>query len=319
MRKIKFAVIITNSDKVLIASRYKYITLLKKLYGSDMEVIDESRFNSVKVFKPDFVIVFGSFRNTFRLPLSRGIPYVLCDHDIVSLYKPKSDHDEAKKIRNAKKIIFTSPDHQQYIITRYNYPADQTMVLYLRPSIDDLNFQPLPKLPGKNIVYIGGLLDRSLHVNLTGLFGYRCYEDIFTDFMQAGWKVHLYAIRKRPDIYRRIGCIYHPKFNEGKDLFHQLSQFQVGLQGFNYIDSSWSYAKTCRPNKIWNYLAAGIPTVGINPGNGIDLYQNKWGYELKNAADINQLDFTQLDLHQYRSKEIIESQATELQQFIENL
>ena len=189
------------------------------------------------------------------------------------------------------------------------------MVLYLRPSIVDLDFLPLPKLPGKNIVYAGGLLDNTQPHDIGGRFSYRCYADIFKKFIEQGWSVHLYAARQRPNIYTQIGCHYHPRFAEGKELYREMSKYQLGFQGFNDVNGSFDYAKTCRPNKIWNYLAAGIPTVGINPGNGIELYEGKWGYELKDLNKINELDFSSLDLATHRKYQVIEMQADELKIF----
>lgn len=319
---MKIAVILNSTDKVLIASRYKYIKLLKRIYGEDVKLFYERGMNLVKMFKPDIAFVFGSFRNTYQYALSFRIPYILCDQDIVSMYygsnkHPKTRLDEGRKIKGAKKIIFTSPDHRDYIIDKYKISEKRTMVLYLRPSIDDLDFEPLPKLKGKHLVYIGGLLDNGFPVERNGRFSYRCYGDIFIEFIKQGWRVHLYPARKRPEYYIRIGCSYHTRVAEGKLLYQELSRYTAGIQGFANINESYEYAKTCRPNKIWNYLAAGIPTIGVNPGNGIELFEGKWGYELKDLSKINQLDFTKLNLDKYRGEEIIEQQEDELKEFIE--
>jgi len=135
--------------------------------------------------------------------------------------------------------------------------------------------------------------------------------------MLQGWKVHLYPARKRPELYQKIGCKYYGRKAEGKELYQELSQYTAGLQGFANLNESFDYAKTCRPNKIWNYLAAGIPTIGINPGNGIELYEGKWGYELRDISKVGELDFTKLNLNEYREAEIIELQQDELKRFVE--
>ena len=315
---MKLAVIINSTDRVLIASRYKYITLLKKIYADDVQIHDERRFNRALLSRPDYAVVFGSFRTTYKLPLARKMKYILCDHDITSLYRPGEAFDERRKILGSSKIIFTSPDHQAYICNQYDYPVERTMVLYLRPSADDLNFEPLGKSPGKNLVYIGGLLDDTFQTHKQGRFSYRCYADIFTQIIKEGWAVHLYAARKSPEIYKKIGCTYHPRVPEGIELYRELSQYTAGMQGFANHNQAYEYAKTCRPNKIWNYLAGGIPTIGINSGNGAELFEGKWGYELRDVQKINNLDFSLLDLKHYREKEVIEIQAEELKRFIES-
>ena len=110
----------------------------------------------------------------------------------------------------------------------------------------------------------------------------------------------------------------HPKYPEGKELFRELSQFTAGLQGFNFQEDSFEYARICRPNKIWNYLAAGIPTIGFNPGNGIELYRDKWGVELKDINQINEINLENLPISQYRRQEVIEIQQNELKTFIQS-
>ena len=39
--------------------------------------------------------------------------------------------------------------------------------------------------------------------------------------------------------------------------------------------------KACRPNKNWEYLAAGIPTLGVWPGRSGGVFDGKWGTVLK--------------------------------------
>lgn len=315
---MKIRIITNSTDAALIASRYKYSKLFVDIFGEEnVKIIQENKFHLVIKDKPDLTVVYGSFRKTYRIPLMHRFKYILCEHDVRSMYRPEENPaDEKRKIRNAWKIIFTSPDHQDYIIKKYGYPKDRTMVLYLRPSITDLDFKPLPKKPGKNLVYIGGLLDNNFPIEMSGRFSYRCYGDIFQELINQGWNIHLYPIRKRPELYSKIGCIFQKTKKEGIELYRELSQYTAGIQGFNFVQKSFEYAKTCRPNKIWNYLAAGIPTIGINPGNGIELYENKWGYELKNLKKINDLDFSKLDISKHRKEQIIESQANEFRDFI---
>lgn len=148
-------------------------------------------------------------------------------------------------------------------------------------------------------------------------FDYRNYLKIFTVLMKAGWNIYIYPVGKPVKEYEEIGCRYQSFITEGKDFYKALSQYTAGIQGFA-PGKGFEYAKTCRPNKIWNYLAAGIPTIGINPGNGIELFGGKWGYELKEGENINDLDFSKLEIEKYQAEEVMESQSDELLKFIYN-
>lgn len=315
---IRFAFVIPGKHGV-VGARYKYLQLFKEV--TITKLFFEAHFQTAREFKPNYLVVFGDSWGTYRLALNYKMPYLLCEHDVATLRK--SDNStalkEKNKIRHARKIIFTSPDHQNYITKKYNYPRENTMVLYLRPSKQDLNFEPLPKLEGKHIVYIGGLMDKR---QKGGKFGYRSYHYIFQAFIDNGWTVHLYPIRQNPYEYQDMGCIIHEPVKEGKELFRELSQYTCGLQTFNRSgvpENAYNYSQTCRPNKLWNYLAAGIPTIGYQGGNGMELYRDKWGIVINGLSEISAIEerISKLNLAEFREKEVIESQLEELKIFLE--
>ena len=68
--------------------------------------------------------------------------------------------------------------------------------------------------------------------------------------------------------YRRAGCVVHKPINE-RYILRELSQYGAGLQVFwteGVPRAAVEYARLAWPNKAWLYQAAGIPTVGTNPG-----------------------------------------------------
>jgi hypothetical protein len=68
------------------------------------------------------------------------------------------------------------------------------------------------------------------------------------------------------------------------ELLPLLSQYTAGLQAYwltGVRESSAAYVHTCRPNKLWDYLAAGIPTIGYQGGPGMKVYAGKWGVVLR--------------------------------------
>ena len=232
--------------------------------------------------KPRLVLVRGDRWDMWQAAKAAGIPYILDAHDIHSMRVPEAENrkfDERGQMENAAAIIFTSEDHLDYCSRRYDLPPSR--VVHLRPLASALDFKPLPKKRGKHIVYAGGL---TMAEAATGIYGYRSYGvSIFPALIAAGWKVHVYPCYLASDAIRnqfaQVGCIMHDEVPED-DLPRELSQFSVGIQSYANDDcfpAAFDYCMTCRPNKLWSYLAAGIPTVGFQGGNGTRLYDGSWG------------------------------------------
>ncbi len=281
-------------------SRYKYYTLLQKQYGgipletqrltANMEEyqleLNELQ-KQLRDIKPDLIFLHGDWCRYFKLAINKEIPYILFEQDVYSLragnapplsqkYHGAKDQ-ERQMIESAAGVIFTSEDHRDYCLDRYDMP-DNVEVIYLRPLKQDLAFAPLPKLPGKHLVYAGGIVP-----NAGNMYGYRAYIKILKAFKQAGWEVHIYTNRIHEihhEPYRKAGMIIHDWLPYG-ELLKEMSQYTAGLQAYvrdGVPDHSFDYTQTCRPNKVWDYLGAGIPTIGLYPGNCAKIYQDGgWG------------------------------------------
>lgn len=302
-------------------ARYKYFNLFEQIPEFDIKLFKEVFYANAKAWKPRYFAVWGDIYPTFNLCVRDKWEYILLEHDVTSMraeLTEKAFIAERNKIIQAKKIIFTSPAHREYVLKKYAIPEKKTFVLYLRPLQRDLLFQPLPKLKGRNVVYAGGLMGKEA---LDGKYGYRFYTEMFRTFINFGWNVHLYPIRKAPKVYEDIGCVYHDPLQEGVELYRELSQYTASLQIFNFDGvnkKAYDYCQKCYPNKLWLGLAAGIPTIGINGGEGMDLYNHKWGIVLKDLKQIPEISdrIKYLDLKKYRETENIESQLEELKKFI---
>lgn len=299
-----------------IGHQYKYAGILKSLYGGDE--LDEhhlwlhrkkgvvGRSNESHVYfstmvelllkeRPTVAVIPGDTWPMWRYCYGADIPYILIQEDIWSWRSGEESSNEKQMIENAQAIIFTSEDHQEYCADRYCLPP--SIVVHLRPLRKDLDFEPLPKLPGKTLVYAGGLVPKWEDRN--GLFGYRAYHEIFTCAISAGWEVHVYnpyiargggAVTQHYKEYKEIGVIPHRAVSNDK-LYRELSQYTAGLHGYNMIgvpQAAANYVQACRPNKCWEYLAAGIPTLGVWPGRSGEIFDGKWGTVLK-FSDLSEL------------------------------
>lgn len=269
-------------------SDYKFWRLLDTIYG--VEEIDAREENhehavaSVQGHEYDMVVLPGDRSNSWEIAHESGVPYILSQHDVQSMRTRASVPHERPMIENARAVLFTSEHHARYCARKYRLPP--FAVIHLRPMAEALVFAPLPKLPGKTLVYAGGLTNWERRGDA---FGYRAYHQTFGEFVKEGWEVHLYTPYNSRVYgeYREIGCITHSPVPQAR-LYPELSQYMAGYHGYNPHGTpraALAYAYCCIPNKCWEYLAAGIPTIGINAGLGGHIYDGKWGLVKPDSVD----------------------------------
>jgi hypothetical protein len=273
-------------------SCYKYWTVLHRLYGGTFYDGDEENAAStdkinaqIEQNEPDIMFIPGGQWTFWETCHDLGIPYVLEHHDVMSWLGHDLKKHEREMVEGAEAVIFTSEEHVAWHRKlRHRLPPHE--VIHLRPLRADLDFVPLPKLPGKTLVYVGGV---NSWLRRETQFGYRTYHYIFSSFIACGWDVHVYTpFRGRESDYAKIGVICHTPAAQA-DLYREMSQYTAGFHGYNVIGvpaSAVDYCMGCRPNKTWEYLAAGIPTIGVNSGNSGNLFGGKWGLVCPPQSDL---------------------------------
>jgi hypothetical protein len=258
---------------VRVGSAYKYFKLLQAEYGGLLV----SGLRGIP--RPDLVVVRGDTHKDYLMAVQANVPYILIEHDMCSYRTGKPNDFEQPRAEGASGIIFTTEELQaHYAAKGWNLPPMVT--IHLRPLKEDLIFEPERKLRGKHLVYCGGIVGRSRRATR---FGYRDYTDIFAAFMLAGWTVHVYPANSVSEAtlaeYRALGCVMHEPMPY-RELLAECSRYTAGLQAYNPDGvplSGHQYIQVCRPNKTWDYLASGIPTIGYSGGNTMSIYNGKWG------------------------------------------
>lgn len=252
---------------------------------------------SVDIHKanPDLVFVPGDWSRGYRFPLRLGIPYVLIEQDVASMRRSLNPLERAREremIECAAAIVFTSEEHQDYV--RNNFACPPSIVIHLKPLAKHLCFVPQMKTRHKTLVYAGGLTGPRYR----GPFAYKNLLAVFQAFMRSGWEVHVYPDKgcERPAYdLQQYGIKVH-RFYHYQALLPELSQYTAGIVGFNtrnVPEQPLRYAQTCRPNKLWDYLAAGIPTIGVNLGGASRvLADGGWGV----TVDLDNDDLSRIDL-----------------------
>lgn len=271
----------------MVGSRYKYCELLNSLVPGRIAVGRNSDMAQALIeHHPDFAVLYGDRYEHWEIATALGIPYMLIEHDVASMRENSSQLDisrERRMIENARAVLFPSEDYRDYCLERYKVPEHD--VVHLRPLARDVGFVPtIERLEGRHLVYAGGVVG----CRYTGSgIGYRVMHDIFKAFRNAGWAVHVYTATVHHEHlpeYSEIGCTVHDTLPY-PELLREMGKYTAGLLGYP-VDhatarSLWK-AQTSRPNKAWDYLAAGIPTICLDAGAATEIVvDGGWGVECR--------------------------------------
>jgi len=271
-----------------VGTAYKNVNFMRDRFGGKIvkDSVSEA-YDYIKKHKADFMVVRGDARKDYYIALKNKIPYILIANDIMGMRVGRILESDKHMIENASGVIFTSEYHVKYC-QENNIKIPYYEVIHSRPLMRDLKFVPQKKLPGLNLVYAGGIGAR--WNSRAKPHGYRQYHKIFEQFLSAGWKVHLYpATANNLQEYKDMGCNVYSKITY-KELLSEMSQYTAGFHGYNkdgVPKTAYEYSQNCIGNKCWDYLMAGIPTIGFQGGKGMDIYRNKWGIVLRSLSKRN--------------------------------
>ena len=306
-----------------LGSSYKIGEALRQVCDLDVLTLDRPRLER-ELPAYDAVLVKGDSSHSFRIAAGLGLPYILICNDVATMRDPAYDSPTAERgmIEGAAAIIFVTGPLRDYCAARYRLPPHE--VVNLRPLARDLEFEPLPKLAGRTLVYAGGLVERHL---VQTAWGYRCLHEIFAAAIAGGWRVYVYPALPRPratDELAALGCVIKDSVPEPR-LPRELSQYTAGLQAYNTSGipaAAAEYVRRAVPNKTWLYLSAGIPTVGTNPGfESARIYEGKWGIvldDLHQFAGLTEADLPRITPALRRS-ETMEQDVPKLRRLLEGL
>ena len=238
----------------------------------------------------DLGICGGDVHLLYQKFINKNIPYILLEHDVSSMrfgLNETTYQNDKKKIENAVAVIFTSEEHAEYyeeMKKKYNWHIPEYVIIHNKPLKKDIKFTPKEKLEGLHLVMAGGIVSKWINTGRTSYFNYKSFHNIYKKFIDSGWKVHIYPTKlsnaNSLSEYKNIGCIIH-NWVDGNKIYQEMSQYTAGIQANNDINTpkcAFLYAQSTRPNKLYDYLAAGIPTIGYNAGERASMiYRDKWG------------------------------------------
>jgi len=268
-------------------------------------------------FDPDIVHAYVDRTVLAAMSIKMKFPTVIDMHDCAE-YRGQDDPFIESVYKSDSPKIFASPGLADYVEAHYGI-TDHHVIMNL-PLKKWLNFKKKKKLPGNNIVYFGGMASLGLE------YDYRYYEKLFKVFTENGIDVHIYPAD--PEIKGKLdwrGCVFHDTITGYENLYAELSQYQAGFVGYNDIDVDpkiLTYPQACVPNKTFDYLMAGIPTVSYNLGYSEKFVRN-WGVCVQNAGDLvdayYQAKSKEIDYKKWQERFLLDGYYDELAGIYDNL
>ena len=188
-------------------------------------------------------------------------------HDIDNIRRGLIPIPERFAFINCDAVIYVS-EPIQTICNKLHTVQVPTIILYNYPTqsmIDNtkVDWENIDKRP-QTLVYEGGVNpigDSPEIQQMNKIFKYRNLFPIFQQLIMQGNEVHAYP--GNSDAYttgQHTGVVLHPptRFDV---LLQELTQFKYNLLTFNNEDKKQDQVNYTTPNKLWDGLAAGLPSI----------------------------------------------------------
>lgn len=210
--------------------------------------------------EPNWIVSAAAAARDAFCPL---VPVIFDVHDLDSQRGVLGvvDKEETPAIHAADGFIFPSKGYQAGVRKIYNISGVPDRIIYSFCSSDDIVNDPLPRVNG--LVYEGATVAELKHFNAKtpGYKHYRDYVDLAGKLKFQGLPFHMYGVRKEfQQPYINAGAVVHDMIRF-PDMMKQLSRYDWGLCGHAGDYPQWQKAM---PNKLFEYIAAGIPVISIN-------------------------------------------------------
>jgi hypothetical protein len=239
----------------------------------------------IKQLQPDIIQVHDRPHSLASAVVEEGlgIPVVCDPHDVEGFLGPITDHSEVRAILGADGLVWPSATYQE-IMTRL-YGSDKPSVVV--PSAVCTHLFPKERLPRRRntAVWEGGMPIEAFDTDHP-----RRYIDqrqIVHAFKAAGLSCDMYILpinTRVSYVYETLGAhvrITHP-FCE---LLRQMTAYDFGWHG--QFPHNHRQTHSAMPNKMFEYIAAGIPVVEINAKEaGAFVEANNLGISIKEPGEI---------------------------------
>ncbi|ADK84377.1 Tetratricopeptide TPR_2 repeat protein [Desulfarculus baarsii DSM 2075] len=217
--------------------------------------------------------------------LAGEAPVIHDTHDLISL-RAGGDQNlaffEGVANRGAHGRVYTTPYQRDAALALYGVKGP-SLVFYNYASAGDLPKRFLPKLSAQDgqthIVYEGGI----------GGNGHRDFIDLFAQLTQGGLHVHVYPVHFDQAMHQRLSAIprmhYHQPVSP-TEIMEVMSQYDIGIIPFNIVKGNKQFLDSTIANKLFEYLAAGLPVLASPLQSYVDFFKlNNVGKVFHDAAE----------------------------------
>lgn len=256
---------------------------------------DNPAYHVKEIMQYDVVHAFCDDTSEIIPLLSRakqiGKKIIVHQHDIYSmrdLVDMGEPHVYSGPMSNSAVHVLTSQAHYRYLQSMYGNFMVRVMLNMPVASWSQEKIET-PKIE-KSMAYFGYITSADDKQS-----GYRFYADVWKPILDEGYSIYVYANGEAKqewyDTYKtdKAYPVYFMPHIPHKHLGYAISRHTFGFVG--YGDPAWmpkaakKYAPTCVPNKAFEYMFAGIPTVGYNCQEA-SMYVNKWGACCDKTSDL---------------------------------
>lgn len=254
-------------------------------YDALMEYVNESEFDIVHCSNEDDTLT--------NLLIHSNKKIVFDCHDIISESYTYIKYEKflLEYIANTQSdgIMFCSEPGKEVLCKKYNLEKDKIFVIGNYPLTSfkpTVKIQKLSEIDGElHCVYEGGIA-----FNADTFVPKYYFYDYFLRFCEAGVHIHFYSnanVSKCEELAQAHPLLHYEGNLSGIDLVTQMQKYDIGFCLFNISEGSMdSYLKHTSPNKIFEYLAAGLPIV-----TNVDVFsefasENKCGGYVDLEGDI---------------------------------
>lgn len=224
-----------------------------------------------------------------------NIPVVLDVHDSMLIrYSEDTDDENAVRISVSERDNFQLADGLVFVsepmadICRGTYGLEQPYTVL--PSYLPKYFYRIDAFKWYGGVVYEGRVDITEEVeDYKKFFAYCDYRDLAKKFTDMGIMFAIYAPNRDKD---KMNKAYHgtAMFHDAQqplDLTRTLGSYNYGILGNITQHEAWKYAM---PNKLFDYLGAGIPIIALNaPLAGKFVEENGYGMNITDPDQIPEL------------------------------
>ena len=206
--------------------------------------------------------------------------------DLISLRdveNPNTAFFEALANRGASGRVYSTPYQQAEADALYS-PTTKSLVFYNYISEDDAPKRFLDKL---------SLVDNNIHIVYQGsisLYKHRNFVDIFTAIAINNIHIHIYPSRLDEELknfFSKFQNIHYYNPLSPTEIMTEMTKYDIGIIPWNLELGQKRFLDTTIANKLYEYLAAGLPVLTSSVKSYEDYFEkNRVGLTFEKIEEI---------------------------------